>query len=63
MAVTIDPDKCRGHARCVLVAPDVFDFDAQGRGEVIEPDPDASLADDVEQAILSCPEGAISRSG
>jgi ferredoxin len=57
--VTIDPAKCQGHTRCVLTTPAVFDFNSEGRGEVIEPHPDESLAADIEQAVLSCPEQAI----
>jgi ferredoxin len=27
MRVTIDRDRCEGHAQCVAVAPDVYDLD------------------------------------
>jgi ferredoxin len=28
MRVTVDRDRCEGHAQCVAVAPDVYDLDA-----------------------------------
>ena len=60
MRVRVDRGRCEGHARCVLVAPELFDLDGESRSEVLEdpvPDELAGLAHD---AAEGCPEGAIS---
>lgn len=60
MRITIDPDKCQGHARCWLAAPDVFTLDEMNFGHVIG---DGGVQDDryedVLMAIANCPERAI----
>ena len=61
MSLSIDPAKCQGHGRCTLVSPELFDVDDDGYGVVLLPDPGPEYADDVNTAIGSCPEGAISR--
>jgi ferredoxin len=62
MKVVLDQDKCQGHARCAILAPDVFDVDDLGKGYVV-PDggtvPDQFGAD-TKEAAFSCPESAIS---
>lgn len=62
MPVTIDENKCQGHGRCYAMAPEVFDADDEGRGVVIDSDPDETLAEQAELGIANCPEAAISRS-
>jgi ferredoxin len=60
MQLTIDPDKCQGHARCALLASTVFDVDDAGKGIVLVdavPEEDEAEA---REAALSCPESAIS---
>jgi ferredoxin len=59
--VVVDADLCSGHARCWMMAPDLFPLDEDGynryryQGEVtLTGDPDA-----MEKAVASCPEGAI----
>ena len=61
MSLSIDPAKCQGHGRCTLVSPELFDVDDDGYGVVLIPDPVPEYGDDVNAAIGSCPEGAISR--
>lgn len=61
MSLSIDPAKCQGHGRCSLVSPELFDVDDDGYGVVLIPDPGPGYDDDVNSAIGSCPEGAISR--
>jgi ferredoxin len=60
MRVTIDPDKCQGHARCAILASTVFDVDDLGKGFVIADEVPADAEADVREAVFSCPEGAIS---
>jgi ferredoxin len=58
--VSVDPDRCQGHARCVTFAPDVFDFDDEGYAFVPEDKSRyAELTHDVELAVKNCPERAI----
>lgn len=60
MALSIDPNRCKGHGRCVVVNPDLFDLDDDGYGVVLNSTPEPEYADDVAVAIGSCPEQAIS---
>ena len=48
---------CVGLGNCVVVAPTVFQLDAEGKAVVIDP---ASVSDDkLLEAAESCPENAI----
>jgi ferredoxin len=55
----VDEKLCQGHARCNLICPEVFDLDEAGFAsviaEVIPPEQEAA----VEDAVLNCPERAI----
>ena len=35
MRVTVDADRCEGHARCWAVCPEVFDLDDEGHAVVL----------------------------
>jgi ferredoxin len=60
MKVQVDPSKCQGHNRCMILAPEVFEVDdygfatAQHGGDV-----PADLADKARAAAVNCPELAI----
>lgn len=58
--VTIDTDRCQGHSRCAMLAPEVFTSDDYGFGCVRG---DGLVRGDqrtnVELAIANCPESAI----
>ena len=62
MRVTVNTDRCQGHARCLALAPDIFDLDDEGYAYVL---PGREEIDDVrarEHALLAvdnCPEQAI----
>jgi ferredoxin len=60
MRVTIDPERCQGHCRCVAVAPDLFDADELGYGKVIG---DGTVTDEqrarAQLAVNNCPEYAV----
>src|SRR5258708_37787841 len=60
MKVTINPEMCQGHARCVAVAPRTIHLrDEDGHAEVSDVNvPDEELAA-VRKAMLNCPERAI----
>lgn len=61
MKIHIDEERCRGHARCLVIAPDAFDFiDEEDRAFVVD-DGVAVTPDDVLlEAQEECPEHAIS---
>ena len=59
MQVTVDADRCEGHARCWAVCPEVFALDDEGHAVVEHPDVPAALEDKVREAARNCPERAI----
>jgi ferredoxin len=60
LKVSVDHEKCQGHARCKSLAPELFDLDeygnAQERGDGRVP---AALEDKAWLAKANCPEVAI----
>jgi ferredoxin len=60
MKVTVDADRCQGHARCWEICPEVFSLNEEGNAEVPVPEVPASLETQVEKAAANCPERAIS---
>lgn len=61
MKVSINNDRCQGHARCVFFAPEVFDIDDEGYAVVREglADVPADLQAKVRKAAANCPELSI----
>ena len=61
MKVQVDPERCQGHTLCAMKAPDVFELsDMDGHSTAIEGEVPVHLEADVQEAIKSCPEQAIS---
>lgn len=64
MRVAIASDRCQGHNRCCLVAPELFEADddgnAQVRGDGIVP---AGLEAKAKLAVANCPEHAVGLTG
>lgn len=60
MRITIDRVACAGAGTCAATAPDVFAVDDDFVVTLIDDDPDESLRDDVEEAVLYCPHQALS---
>jgi ferredoxin len=60
MELAIDPARCTGNGRCVMVSMELFDLNDEGHGVVLEAEPGTEYADDIELAVQSCPERAIS---
>lgn len=56
--VCVDPDRCQGHNRCVVVAPEVFTTDEFGYASVKTDATGVSL-EVVQRAAQNCPERAI----
>lgn len=55
MKVTTEPKKCIASGACVLASPTVFDQDDEGIVVLLQENPDASLADEVDDAAAACP--------
>ena len=60
MRVIVDYDRCEGHGRCVLTAPDVFALGEDDQSRVLIEHPDEELRPKVAQAVRLCPRQAIS---
>ena len=60
MKITVDPEKCTGHARCYGLAPDLFSVDDYGLASVVgDGSVPPELEDKARLAIANCPEYAI----
>ncbi len=61
MIVRLDGEKCQGHNRCYLLAPELFDVDDYGQAVVIgDGNVSPELTDKADLAVANCPEYAIS---
>jgi ferredoxin len=62
MKVSINSQRCQGHARCIYFAPEVFEIDDEGYAKVksgLETVP-TELQEKVRKAYANCPERSIS---
>jgi ferredoxin len=59
----VDAEKCTGHGRCYVLAPDVFGEDERGHCVVRSADVPASLAAAARRGEANCPEHAIEVEG
>ena len=60
MRICIDEKTCQGHGRCSLVAPELFDIDADGKALLLmEGDIPTASEPDARLAAANCPERAI----
>ncbi|MBL8381982.1 MAG: ferredoxin [Burkholderiales bacterium] len=64
LRVAIAADRCQGHNRCCLVAPELFEADDEGnarvRGDGSVP---AGLEAKAKRAVANCPEHAVRLTG
>lgn len=60
MKLRIDPDACTGHGRCYSLAPELFDADEYGHGQVKVAEVDQDRLEAARLAESNCPERAIS---
>ena len=60
MKVMVDRTKCSGIGLCEIAAPTVFEVGDDGQSQVINEQPSADEMPIVEEAIRSCPTGALS---
>ncbi|MFW0785799.1 ferredoxin [Gordonia sp. CPCC 206044] len=60
MRVRVDNDVCQGHTLCWMTAPDYFVLDeVDGHATAVDEEIPVDRADEVQVAIRSCPERAI----
>ena len=59
MRLQVDTQVCGTTGQCVLIAPALFRQRADGIAEVVHSQPSDDEMDDAEEAIGSCPVGAI----
>ena len=60
MKVKVDTAKCSGIGLCEVTAPTVFEVGDDGRSRAINPEPQEDERAAVEEAVMSCPTGALS---
>jgi len=60
MRVSVNLEQCQGHARCWATAPEVFTLDDEGKSDIgigrLVP---GDMEDAARQAVMSCPENAL----
>lgn len=60
MKVQVNHDKCEGHGKCQMAAPEVFELRDDDLSYVRVDDVSEEFAPQVERAIRLCPRQAIS---
>lgn len=60
MKIKVDQEKCQGHNRCFVVAPDLFELDDYGYAhEVGDGTVPPAMEEKARLAVVNCPENAI----
>lgn len=60
----MDLERCQGYVCCVMAAPEVFDVDDNtAKVVLLTPEPGKELRGKVEEAVRSCPSGALRITG
>jgi len=60
MKIFVDPARCRGHARCLSIAPEAFEFlDLEDRSVAVDGAADLVGIAMLRAAEIECPERAI----
>jgi ferredoxin len=60
MRVVVDPWECQSHLTCCALAPELFTYDDDHSYSVaIEGEVPEHLVEVARQAVIECPEGAI----
>ena len=59
MRISVDRDKCTGHALCRAAGPNVYVLDELGFNVTPAGEVPLELADEAVRGALSCPESAI----
>jgi len=59
MKVTVNPERCQGHARCLAEGPDLYVLDDLGYNSTDIEDVPTALAEQARRGALACPERAL----
>jgi ferredoxin len=60
MKISIDAERCTGHGRCYIEAPELFTDDDRGYGQVIgDGEVTEEHRDAARRAAIVCPEQAV----
>jgi ferredoxin len=59
MEVRLDRERCQGHGRCYVLAPEVFTPDDDGYGLVVAEEVPPTLQEQARLGAGNCPEDAI----
>jgi len=60
MKINYDRERCQGHNRCYMLAPEIFDVDDEGYAVLkIEGELPAELYEKAQLCVDNCPEFAI----
>jgi ferredoxin len=59
MNIRLEPERCTGHGRCYVLAPEVFDEDEQGRCVLKLATVPSKLREQARTGVESCPEHAL----
>jgi ferredoxin len=59
MRVTVDLEKCTGHARCAYYGPHVYSLDEMGFCATVEAEVPVEMEAEATQGAAGCPERAI----
>jgi len=57
--IVLDADRCQGHGRCYVLAPDLFDADDYGHCVLLVDEVPAGREDDARSGVENCPEQAL----
>ena len=60
MRLLLDAERCQGHGRCYMLAPDLFDADDVGHCVLLVDEVPAGLEADAKNGVDNCPEQALS---
>ncbi len=60
MRLLLDAERCQGHGRCYMLAPDLFDADEVGHCVLLVDEVPAALEADARNGVDNCPEQALS---
>ena len=60
MKITVDFDLCSSNAVCMRIVPEVFEVRDDGYLYVLNEQPGAEFDERVREAVVGCPNGAIS---
>ena len=63
MKVIVDFDKCESNAVCMAAAPEVFEVRDDNFLYILQEEPPEMLLPKVQEAVRTCPTGAISIEG